>query len=45
MHETCEVCQAITALASRLIGYDPEEFFKNMGKAYDYVSADSQLRW
>ncbi|KAI6124557.1 enolase C-terminal domain-like protein [Pisolithus croceorrhizus] len=39
------VCQAIAALANRLIGLDPEDLFKNMGKTHDYISADSQLRW
>ncbi|KAL4079475.1 enolase C-terminal domain-like protein [Scleroderma citrinum] len=39
------VCQAIAALANRLVGLDPEELFRNMGKTYDYISADSQLRW
>lgn len=39
------VCQAIAALANRLIGLDPEDLFKNMGKTYDYISGDSQLRW
>lgn len=39
------VCQAIAALANRLIGLEPEDLFKNMGKTYDYISADSQLRW
>ncbi|KAG6336382.1 hypothetical protein ID866_2702 [Astraeus odoratus] len=39
------VCQAIATLANRLIGMDPEDLFKNMGKTYDYISADSQLRW
>ncbi|KIJ61633.1 hypothetical protein HYDPIDRAFT_176981 [Hydnomerulius pinastri MD-312] len=39
------VCHAIAALAQRLIGHDPEEFFANMGKAWDWMSSDPQLRW
>ncbi|KAF9225759.1 enolase C-terminal domain-like protein [Gyrodon lividus] len=39
------VCQAISALANRLIGRDPEELFKNMGKTWDWMSSDPQLRW
>ncbi|KAF8137510.1 enolase C-terminal domain-like protein [Boletus edulis] len=39
------VCHAIQVLAKRLIGRDPEEFFANMGQAWDWMSGDSQLRW
>jgi len=39
------VCQAIIALANKLIGRDPEDLFKSMGKAWDWLSSDSQLRW
>jgi len=35
----------MAALANRLVGLNPEDLFKSMGKAYDYISADSQLRW
>lgn len=39
------VCMAIEELAKRLVGKDVEEIFANMGKTWDYLSADSQLRW
>ena len=39
------VCRAIEELSKRLIGKDVEEIFANMGKTWDYLSADSQLRW
>ncbi|KAH9886066.1 enolase C-terminal domain-like protein [Cubamyces lactineus] len=39
------VCKAIEELAKRLIGKDVEEIFANMGKTWDYLSSDSQLRW
>ncbi|KAH0826635.1 hypothetical protein J3R83DRAFT_5002 [Lanmaoa asiatica] len=39
------VCHAIQVLSQRLIGRDPEEFFANMGQAWDWMSGDPQLRW
>ena len=39
------VCAAIQELAKRLVGKDVEELFAAMGKTWDYLSADSQLRW
>ncbi|KAG1876189.1 enolase C-terminal domain-like protein [Suillus subluteus] len=39
------VCHAIRQLAGRLVGRDPESFFENMGKAWDWMCSDSQLRW
>ncbi|CAL1699747.1 unnamed protein product [Somion occarium] len=39
------VCAAIRELAKRLVGKDVEELFANMGKTWDYLNADSQLRW
>lgn len=39
------VCHAIRELAGRLVGRDPESFFENMGKAWDWMCSDSQLRW
>jgi len=39
------VCRAIEELSKRLLNKDPEEFFVNMGKAWDYMCADPQLRW
>ena len=39
------VCMAIQELAKRLIGKETEEIFANMGKTWDHLSADSQLRW
>ncbi|KAI0676580.1 enolase C-terminal domain-like protein [Trametes maxima] len=39
------VCLAIEELSKRLVGKDVEELFANMGKTWDYLSSDSQLRW
>ncbi|GBE83760.1 L-galactonate dehydratase [Sparassis crispa] len=39
------VCMAIKELANRLLGKEVEELFANMGMTWDYLSADSQLRW
>ena len=39
------VCKAIEEVAKRLLGKDTEELFANMGKTWDYLSSDSQLRW
>ncbi|KAH7926139.1 enolase C-terminal domain-like protein [Leucogyrophana mollusca] len=39
------VCQTIAELAKRLVGRDPESLFANMGKAWDYMCADPQMRW
>ncbi|KAF8690242.1 hypothetical protein AX14_003044 [Amanita brunnescens Koide BX004] len=39
------VCHAIKAVADRLVGKDTEELFSDMGKAWDYLMADAQLRW
>ncbi|KAL1719172.1 enolase C-terminal domain-like protein [Schizophyllum commune] len=39
------VCMAIGQVVSRLIGKDTEELFANMGKTWDYLTADPQLRW
>lgn len=36
---------AIQQVASRLIGKDTEELFADMGKTWDYLLADAQLRW
>jgi L-fuconate dehydratase len=36
---------AIKAVASRLIGKDTEELFADMGKTWDWLLADPQLRW
>jgi L-fuconate dehydratase len=40
-----QVCMAIKAVASRLIGKDTEDLFSDMGKTWDWLLADSQLRW
>ena len=42
---TSQVCSAIQAVASRLLNRDIEELFANMGKTWDYLVADPQLRW
>ncbi|THH16473.1 hypothetical protein EW146_g4170, partial [Bondarzewia mesenterica] len=39
------VCLAVKEVASRLVGKEVESLFSNMGKAWDYLVADSQLRW
>ncbi|KAG8894565.1 hypothetical protein FRB99_001135, partial [Tulasnella sp. 403] len=39
------VCAAIREVANRLIGKKLEDLFANMGKTWDYLLADSQLRW
>ncbi|PCH39452.1 enolase C-terminal domain-like protein [Wolfiporia cocos MD-104 SS10] len=39
------VCAAIRELAQRLVGKDTEELFANMGKTWEYLCADPQLRW
>ncbi|KAF8333299.1 mandelate racemase/muconate lactonizing enzyme [Amanita rubescens] len=39
------VCHAIKDVANRLVGKDTEELFADMGKAWDYLMADAQLRW
>lgn len=40
-----EVCFAIREVASRLLGKNIENLFSNMGKTWDYLLADPQLRW
>ncbi|PFH48974.1 hypothetical protein AMATHDRAFT_76464 [Amanita thiersii Skay4041] len=39
------VCMAIKEVANRLVGKDTEELFADMGKAWDHLTADAQLRW
>ncbi|KZT02985.1 enolase C-terminal domain-like protein [Laetiporus sulphureus 93-53] len=39
------VCMAIKELANRLVGKDVEKLFSNMGKTWEYLCADPQLRW
>jgi L-fuconate dehydratase len=39
------VCLAIKEVASRLVGKDTEELFADMGKTWDWLLADPQLRW
>lgn len=39
------VCTAIKEVASRLVGKEIEPLFANMGKAWEYLVADPQLRW
>ena len=40
-----QVCAAIGEVANRLVGKEVEALFANMGKTWDYLLADSQLRW
>lgn len=39
------VCAAIGELAKRIIGRDVESMFGAMGEVWDWLAADSQLRW
>ncbi|KAK7466101.1 hypothetical protein VKT23_004826 [Stygiomarasmius scandens] len=39
------VCTAVREVANRLVGKDTEELFSNMGKTWDYMMSDPQLRW
>ncbi|TFK46785.1 enolase C-terminal domain-like protein [Heliocybe sulcata] len=39
------VCEAIRQVASRLVGKNTEELFADMGKAWELLVADPQLRW
>ncbi|KAF8155509.1 mandelate racemase/muconate lactonizing enzyme [Crassisporium funariophilum] len=39
------VCSAIKEVANRLVGKDTEALFGNMGKTWEYMTADPQLRW
>ncbi|KAG9044529.1 hypothetical protein FS837_007984 [Tulasnella sp. UAMH 9824] len=39
------VCIAIKEVAKRLVGKKLEDLFANMGKTWDYMLADPQLRW
>ncbi|KAH8107322.1 mandelate racemase/muconate lactonizing enzyme [Phellopilus nigrolimitatus] len=39
------VCAAIKEVAARLVGKEIEVLFANMGKTWDYLVADPQLRW
>jgi len=39
------VCMAIKEVAARLVGKDTEELFADMGKTWDWLVADPQLRW
>lgn len=39
------MCEAIKALSNRLIGKDVEQLFSNMGKTWEFLVSDPQLRW
>ncbi|KAH8993845.1 enolase C-terminal domain-like protein [Lactarius hatsudake] len=39
------VCQAIKAVAGRVVNKEIELLFADMGKTWDHLVADSQLRW
>ncbi|KAJ3860501.1 enolase C-terminal domain-like protein [Lentinula novae-zelandiae] len=39
------VCMAIREVANRLIGKDTEELFADMGKTWEFMMSDPQLRW
>jgi hypothetical protein len=45
MRRVLQVCRAIEALSQRLVGKDVEELFKNMGKTWEFLVSDPQLRW
>jgi L-fuconate dehydratase len=36
---------AVERVAARLVGLDVETLFSDMGKAWDHLVADAQLRW
>jgi L-fuconate dehydratase len=35
----------MSQVADRLVNKDTEELFANMGKTWEYLVADPQLRW
>lgn len=39
------VCAAITLISERIKGKKIEELFKDMGKTWDFLVSDPQLRW
>ncbi|KAG9025067.1 hypothetical protein FRB95_010596 [Tulasnella sp. JGI-2019a] len=39
------VCHAIMEVAGRLVGKKVEDLFANMGKTWDFMMSDPQLRW
>ncbi|KAF8467110.1 enolase C-terminal domain-like protein [Russula ochroleuca] len=39
------VCQAIKQVANRIVNKEIESLFADMGKAWDHLVADPQLRW
>jgi len=39
------VCAAIALIAERLKGKKLADLFKSMGKTWDYLVSDPQLRW
>lgn len=39
------VCTAIQQVAERLLNKDTEELFSDMGKTWEYLLSDPQLRW
>ncbi|KAF8918125.1 enolase C-terminal domain-like protein [Mucidula mucida] len=39
------VCDAIKLVASRLVGKETEDLFSDMGKTWDFMMSDPQLRW
>ncbi|KAF8269080.1 enolase C-terminal domain-like protein [Lactarius quietus] len=39
------VCQAIRAVADRIVNKEIESLFADMGKTWDHLVADPQLRW
>jgi len=44
-YSTPQVCAAIQEVAKRLVGKDTESLFADMGKTWEYMMADPQLRW
>jgi hypothetical protein len=40
-----QVCRAIEAVADRLVNKGVESLFADMGKAWDHLVGDPQLRW
>ncbi len=40
-----QVIMAIEAVANRLVGKETEDLFQDMGKTWDFMMSDPQLRW
>jgi hypothetical protein len=43
--EHLQVIEAIKKIACRIVGMDTEDMFADMGKTWELLTADWQLRW